>query len=83
MKENVLLTGVWIYKIVTGNYLTSDFFFVCRTTLFEKDVFNIPELNATDLKNFIDVMIDDDLITPHNIIEVEDNPFENKIKKDN
>lgn len=39
--------------------------------------FNIPELNATDLNNFIDVMIDDDLITPHNIVEEEDNPFEN------
>lgn len=45
LKENVFLTGIWIYKIATGNYLTNDFFFECRTTWFEKEFFNIPQLN--------------------------------------
>lgn len=47
IKEKIFLTGTWGYKMMTGNYLTNDIFFECRTTWFENDSFDFPQLEIS------------------------------------
>lgn len=47
-KEKTKLALLAGYKILTGCNLTSDLFYRCRTTWFEKEKFTIPELGIED-----------------------------------
>lgn len=44
IKYRLALTAIYLYKMCTGKYITSDLFYVARTSWFECAHFDIPEL---------------------------------------
>lgn len=46
LKNKCALTSIFLYKIFTGNYITSDVFYEYRSFWFRAESFNIPELGV-------------------------------------
>ena len=44
LKQKIAITNIYLYKLFTGNYITSDFYYEYRTFWFAETYFDIPEL---------------------------------------